>query len=90
MSYNANRNSEWDEHFSGNANKTAEYYARMHLSRGAKTALIRIHETGEWTTDPATLHHLLHHGLATKTKGYRLTEFGKKIAHDLSEKINGR
>lgn len=90
MSYRENLIADYAEYLSGSANKPPEYYARMHLSRGAKNALIRIHETGVWTTDPAILHHLLHHGLAIKTKGYRLTNFGKKIAHDLSEKINGR
>lgn len=90
MSYNTNRNAEWDEHFSGNAHKTAEYWARHHLTRGAKTALIRIHETGEWTTDPAILHHLRYHGIAIKARGYRLTDFGKHLARNLSEVMNGR
>lgn len=90
MSYRENLIADYAEYLSGNANKPPEYYARMHLSRGAKTALIKIHETGEWITDPAILHHLLHHGLAIKTKGYRLTNFGQHLARNLSEVMNGR
>ena len=89
MSYNTNRNADYDEHLSGNANKPPEYWARHHLTRGAKNALMRIHETGEWTTDPAILHHLRHHGLAVQHHGYKLTNFGQQIARNLSEKING-
>ncbi|MGZ7496121.1 hypothetical protein ACXM2N_03370 [Corynebacterium sp. ZY180755] len=89
MSYRENLIADYAEYLSGNANKSPEYYARMHLSRGAKTALIKIYETGEWTTDPAILHHLRHHGLAVKARGYRLTDFGQRLARDLSEKMNG-
>lgn len=90
MSYRENLIADYAEHFSGSANKSAEYWARHHLTRGAKTALIRIHETGEWTTDPAILHHLLHHGIAIKARGYRLTDFGQHLARNLSEVMNGR
>lgn len=90
MSYRENLIADYAEHLSGNANKSPEYYARMHLSRGAKTALIRIHETGEWTTNPAVLHHLIHHGIAIKARGYRLTDFGQRLARDLSEITHGR